>query len=205
MCGRVPATPSAPSDRAVIVLLVYACWWMALLPLGVLLVPELANRPFPRLWWGVAGVVAIGWLADTVAFFLPAPWRWVPSLLYPGAQLTLLALLTVRRPVAWRMIGVCALLTLLSFWQVGAHWPEDLVRTMAWGTMAAIALDSPMARAVRDTVLVTFGLGLVVWVWHVVVLSSFTWWVFQAVQALGVVTFSVGAWRVRLPLAPEAS
>lgn len=176
----------------------YLSWWLAAVPAVVLAVLWAKGRHFDRLWWIVAAVFGLSWLADTVAFALAPAHRWIPSLLYPMAQALLLCAVLLNAANFWRFAGLLTAFLGIALLAGSTHGPDDVLRTLAWVGGGLFTWDSPMPLALRQTLVVTFGLGAVAWVWHMTALTAWpTWYVFQATQAAGVALFCVGAWRVR--------
>lgn len=168
-------------------------WWMALLPLAVLAWRHSRGIRFPRIWWIVASVLAVSWLADTVAVCVPSGARWAVSFTYPSVQAVVLAFALLDVWAAWRFVGLLVAMAIVSGSLHGVGTAEDGLRTVAWIGGGVIAWEAHVPRMVRYTLLATFGLGWFAWFVYTVTPMVSTWFVYQGVRAMGIAVFTVGA------------
>lgn len=159
---------------------------MALGPLLWLVLLRAGGQRPAFLWWILAGVFGISWLADTASHWVS--W-WVVSGLYPIAQVTLLAAALLSRaewlPFCW-WFGAAALLDLLL---AGLGTPELFVHTLAWGALILIVWRHPESHPLRLPVMVSFGLGWLGWIAFLVAPTWGTWGAYQSIRALGLGVF----------------
>src|SRR5260221_2594102 len=79
---------------------------MALLPLLWLGVLAYYGQRRSVLWWTLAIVLGVSWLADTAAHWVDP---WLVSALYPGVQAILLGLVLLPSPAVWPFTGAIGL------------------------------------------------------------------------------------------------
>lgn len=170
-------------------------WWMALIPLATLGVLRLRGQSRARIWWIVAAVLGISWLADTVALAVGHPANWAVSFFYPSVQGIVLAFTLLSGPTALRFVGLLVAMGLVSAASHGLVKPEDGLRTAAWIGGGVIAWDSQLPRFLRYTLLATFGLGWFAWFVYTLEPAVASWAVYQMVRAAGIGLFTVGAVR----------
>ena len=168
---------------------------MGIAPLAVLCGLVLRGTPDAERdvgWWWLAGVFGIEWVADTITHLAPGTGWWV-SASYPGVQaiLTALVLLPKKQAGALVLLVVAASVFLAGFGSEirPARMPDVEFRAVAWLAIVWIVSEQPWLGRVRTAVLVTFGLGLLVWFLHARVLSLWTWYPYQLVRATGITLF----------------
>lgn len=168
---------------------------MALVPLGVLCVQRGRGVRYPKIWWTVAWVLAVSWVADTFGLWLGSPRNWLVSFLYPSVQAAILAFALLSVGSAWRFMGLLAAMGIVSAFSHGLVKPEDGLRTVAWLGGGVVAWDAALPKMLRYTLLVTFGLGWFAWFVFTLNASVATWAVYQVVRLGGIAVFTVGACR----------
>lgn len=165
---------------------------MALIPplwLGVL---HYYGQRRSVLWWTVALVLSVSWLADTAAHWVDP---WLVSACYPAVQALVLAGVVLPRSALWRFAVLVLSTTVATLvWRGGPH-PEVLAHTVAWMGLMVLAWPHP----IRVPVLVTFGLGWLAWLGYNMLPAWGTWGVYQSVRAtgLGVFCWATAPQRVR--------
>lgn len=156
---------------------------MALLP--VLWLAGLAWHGQSRgvLWWTLAVVLGVSWVADTAAHWVDP---WLVSALYPAVQALVFAGVVLPQPALGRFAIIVSLAAGMAIlWRGGPH-PEILAHTVAWTGLIMLAWPH---KAIRLPVLVTFGLGWLAWLGYNFVPSWLTWGVYQSVRAVGLGVF----------------
>lgn len=156
---------------------------MALLPLAWLGWLASNGHRRPVLWWALALVLSVSWIADTAAHWVDP---WLVSALYPAAQAVVLGMVLLPGfalgNLLWIVLGATAVPLL---WRSEAH-PEVFAHTVAWTALVVIAWPH---RDLRAPVVVTFGLGWLAWLGYNMLPSWGTWGAYQGVRALGLGAF----------------
>ncbi len=136
--------------------------------------------------WTIAVAFWVSFLAD-MAVRAHHDWQWVVSPVYLVSQGTLMA----GALLAWPTVLALVLPTLVAAGIVamlahGAEGPDILLHTVAFGTIAGLALQRTRY---RSALLVGFGVGLVAWWAYCASPSMATWAAYQSCRALAVVLF----------------
>lgn len=156
---------------------------MALLPLLWLGVLAWYGQQRGVLWWTLALVLGVSWMADTAAHWVDP---WLVSALYPAVQACVFASIVLPSPALEHFVGLVSLATALAIhWRGGPH-PEVLAHTVAWTGLVMITWPH---REIRLPVLVTFGLGWLAWLGYNMLPAWGTWGTYQGVRALGLGVF----------------
>lgn len=163
---------------------------MALLPL--LWLGGLAFHGHPRdvEWWALASTFGISWLADTLAHTVDP---WLVSALYPVVQASLLGMLLLPAPAAWRFVLLVIGAGIVALLVRGVARPDVFVRTVAW--VGIVLLVWPQRSRLRLVVLSTFGLSWLGWIGYSLSPGWATWGTYQGVRALGLGVFCWAAWH----------
>ena len=156
---------------------------MSLLPLLWLGILAHHGQHRSVVWWALAIVLGVSWLADTVAHWIDP---WLVGMTYPLVQALVLACVLLPTPALWRFALVVLAMGggALLFGRVG-H-PDVLARTVAWSGLLVIAWPR---RELRLPVAMTFGLGWLGWVAYSVAPGWATWGTYQSIRAIGLGTF----------------
>lgn len=154
---------------------------MALVPLLWLGVLAFYGQRRSALWWTLAVVLGISWLADTAAHWINP---WIVSAFYPLVQAAIFGIILLPTPALWRFLGLLAV-TGLGVGSFHAK-PDVLGRTIAWTGLLVVAWPH---KELRVPVVVTFGLGWLAWLAYSFAPSWGTWGLFQGVRAVGLGTF----------------
>ena len=156
---------------------------MALLPviwLGVL--SSYGQRRSP-LWWALALVLAVSWIADTAAHFIDP---WIVSAIYPFIQALLLSIVLLPLAALRQVAVVLISVGVLMLWLGGATHPEVIGRTITWTSLLVVAWPH---QAIRWPIVLTFGLGWLGWIAYSLHPGWATWGCFQGIRALGLGSF----------------
>lgn len=156
---------------------------MALIPLLWLGCLRYCGQHRSPLWWALALVLAISWVADTVAHVVDP---WLTSAIYPLLQALILSIVLLPRRALIRFAAVFLGIGVLTFWLSGATHPEVIGRTIAWSGLLVVAWPH---QAIRWPVMITFGLGWLGWIAYSISPGWGTWSVFQGIRALGLGSF----------------
>lgn len=156
---------------------------MALLPLLWLGVLAWYGQSRGVLWWTLALVLGVSWMADTAAHWVDP---WLVSALYPLAQASILGIVLLPSPVLWRFLGAVVGLGIATLLLRGLARPEVFAHTLAWAGMVMIAWPH---RTIRFPVAAAFGLGWLAWVAYSIAPGWGTWGVYQGVRAVGLGVF----------------
>ena len=152
--------------------------YLALLPLLWLVILTQCGQRRSVLWWLGASVLAVSWVADSLAHVVDP---WLVSGLYPLAQLWLVGLAVLPKPVARRLlIGVLGLAIILAAFR-GEARPDVLIRAVCWMGVVVILWDSPL----RMTVVLSFGVCWIAWLVYSLTPGWTTWGIYQSIRAAG--------------------
>lgn len=166
--------------------------YMALLPLVWLTVLVSQGHRRSVIWWGLAVVFAVSWVADTAAHFVDP---WLVSALYPLAQALVLGIVILPPQAAarWTALVIGAG---LGAWSVrGIARPDIFVHTVAWVGMILVVWNYP--GRLRQVVVSAFGIGWLAWVVYSIDPSWATWGLYQGVRALSLGAFCWATLPVR--------
>jgi hypothetical protein len=117
------------------------------------------------------------------------------SLVYPVSQAAIIGAVLLDRGEA--LFFVCALVMVgvtAVLWR-GVGFPDVVVHTVAWGSVALIALDRPALGRLRLALLVAFAGGWLAWVGYTITPGWTTWLCYQGVRAAGLACFCWAATR----------
>lgn len=167
---------------------------LELIPLTWLVLLHRDGQKRGAAWWWLAAAFTVSWVADAIARELPPDERWVVSLVYVVSQAALIGAVFLDRLDALRftlVLGMVGVADVLLFGRAVLAGPDILLRTVAWGSVAGLAWQTP-AR-VRASLLVTFGLGLVCWLAYTAVPGWTTYLTYKAAWTTGLVVFCAAA------------
>lgn len=163
---------------------------LGLVPLVALALLRARGHRRDAAWWWMAVAFAVSFVADAVT--LVAPHRYVAQV-YPFLQAgILLAVLLPRRwvEVAGALLLAAAAVSITGR-SGGGH--DVLLRTVAFGMVAAVAWVRVPRGTLRTALVVGFGGGAVAWWGYVVAPGWVSWSALQAVRLVAVVGFAKAA------------
>lgn len=164
---------------------------MALLPLGWLV---LKGRKLDIAWWLLAGAFAVSWLADTAAnWFDP----WIIGAVYPVSQAAIVAAVFLDRRNTLKLILILLLVGVVDVFWKGVDSPDILLRTVAWLSIVGIAYPLKQLGTLRVSLLVSFGVGWLAWMWYAMNPGWPSWIGYQSVRLVGILLF---CWAATSPL-----
>jgi hypothetical protein len=135
----------------------------------------------------MAGAFFVSWIAD--ACTLAGVDSHLVSLVYPVSQAALVgAVLLDREEAAIFVAGLVSIGVVAVLWK-GVGTPDVLVHTVAWASIAIVALDRAALGKLRLALLVAFGFGWLAWLGYTLSPGWPTWLAYQGVRALGIGTF----------------
>lgn len=148
-------------------------------------------------WWWMAGGFAVSFVADAIArVSQPA----FVSQLYPVTQAAVFVLvLAPKRSREW-ILGALLCAAAVSVALRDAQGFDVLLRTVAWGIVAVLALS--VTERLRMALLVYFALGAVLWTAYVLSPGWVTWLAYQGTRALGVSLWCMAAWHTSRRVGP---
>lgn len=156
---------------------------MALLPLLWLGGLAWHHQRRPVLWWALAIVLSVSWVADTAAHWMDP---WIAMAIYPAIQALVLGAVLLPMPALGRFAALIVAATVLPLLYRGVAHPDIFARTACWAGLLTIAWPY---REIRFPVLVTFGLGWLAWLGYNFAPSWGTWGTYQSIRAVGLGTF----------------
>lgn len=154
---------------------------MALLPLLWLGCLAFYRQSRSALWWTLALVLGVSWMADTAAHWLDP---WIISRTYPLVQALALGIVVLPEPRVWRL-----LLVLVSAWLVSAATvgPDIVTHTVAW-TSIVLMVWPPRDRVQRAMALIFAGTWLG-WMAYTIAPGWWSWGAYQGLRAVGLGVF----------------
>lgn len=156
---------------------------MALLPLlwlGVL--AHYGQRRFV-LWWMLALVLGVSWIADSAAHWVE-PWK--VSAVYPSVQAMIVAIVLLPNPALARFAALIVAATAVPLLWRGVGHPDVVSHTVAWAGLATLCWPH---RTLRAPIAVTFGVGWLGWLAYSIAPGWGTWGAYQSIRALGLGVF----------------
>jgi hypothetical protein len=138
-------------------------------------------------WWWLAGAFFVSFIADSFALAGVEPW--LMSLVYPVSQAAIVGAVLLDREDAVLFVLALGLIGFLAVLWKGVGTPDVLVHTVAWASIAIIALDREALGKLRLALLVAFGFGWLAWLGYTLSLGWPTWLAYQGVRAIGIGTF----------------
>jgi len=157
--------------------------WMGLIPVIWLGTLAYCGQRRSPLWWALALVLAVSWVADTVAHVVDP---WLVSAIYPLLQALILSIILLPRRALQQVAAVLIGIGALTLWLGGATHPEVIGRTIAWTGLLVVAWPH---HAIRWPVIITFGLGWLGWIAYSISPGWWTWGIFQSIRAVGLGSF----------------
>lgn len=163
---------------------------MALLPLVWLACLAHIGKSRNAAWWWLATALAISWLADLAGDLLPASFSWVPVLVYPVLQASLIGAVFLPRKQAISLLGILAGVAFVVALSGGSRGPEVVSSSSCRLAVVGIILIRPAVPfRLRAALFVYFGVGLMAWLAHVQRLDLLSYYVYQAVRLVGLILF----------------
>ena len=162
---------------------------MALLPLAWLVWRQVRGHRSELSWWLLAGAFGVSWIADTAAHVLSRDYNWVPSLTYPVLQTAVIAFVLLPRRTAAAFATCLIAVALIVILADGAEAPDLVLRSVAWLSIIAMVWLVEMPTRLRACLIVSFGVGLALWMavlrWPI----AATWYVYQINRLIGLLLF----------------
>jgi hypothetical protein len=138
-------------------------------------------------WWWLAGAFFVSFIADSFALAGIEPW--LMSLVYPVSQAAIIGAVLLDREDAILFVLSLATVGILAVLWRGVGAPDVLVHTVAWASVAVIAVDRAALGRLRVALLVAFGVGWCAWLAYTIAPGLPTWLGYQGVRALGIGCF----------------
>ncbi|MCY7380685.1 MAG: hypothetical protein LH467_15260 [Gemmatimonadaceae bacterium] len=181
-----------------------AAWCIGLIPLGTLVVLHLMGRRRDVAWWWLACAFLVSWFADAAARWYIIP-PLVVSTVYPVTQSALVGAVLMPRRDAITFTVTIIVVALLTVAGWGIDGPDVLFRTVAWLTLAVLALSRWELGLLRWSLVLAFGLGWMAWLAYAFWPGWGSWGAYQAVRLASVLVFvrAVVALQTTLRLLPR--
>lgn len=161
---------------------------LGLVPLAWLVALRTGGHRLPAAWWWVAWAYAVSFAANTAAHWLDG---WAVGTVYPLTQAAFVGAVLLTRRQLYRFLGVMVVVAI-----IGAGLDSSIpLRTVAWGTIAGLAWQRRDLGPLRPALLVTFGLGCLVWWWRATARDLPSWAATQTVWLVGTVWYCWAAFR----------
>ena len=162
-------------------------------PLLTLAALRVAGHRRSAAFWWLAAAFGVSLAADLLTLLWP---HQLIHQTYPVLQAGLFALaLLPRRAVSWVMVAVLAAAS-TSIMARGADGLDILLRVVAWGSVAGIGWFAKDA-ALRASLLIAFGVGLLGWLAYVYAPGWWTWGFLQTCRVVGTGWFVVAVVRAK--------
>jgi hypothetical protein len=163
---------------------------MGLIPLLWLVVLHFKGKACDRAWWFLAGAFTVSWVADSVSHWTGVPFV---GILYPMAQTILVAFVFWDRDRALWLIVAIGFVGIADIAWHGVNGPDILLRTVAWLSIVGIVYPIWQLGRLRTSLLVTFGLGWLLWMCYAGWPGWWSWGFYQASRLLGIGLFCIAA------------
>lgn len=138
--------------------------WLGLVPvLWCALCRWPLKRPPSRDAWIIAAALLVSFGADVSAYRLSEEAYTVVANWYPLSQATAVAFVLLDREKVAGYFNVLLVTALLAVLWQGPAGQDLLFRTVAWGSITALALQAWELGGLRSVLLLTFGWGLLCW------------------------------------------
>jgi hypothetical protein len=182
-------------------LIAYGAWQLGIVPLAwltFLAVRRDAHRGAE--WWWLAGAFFVSWIADACALTVGEPW--LMSLVYPVSQAAIVGAVLLDREEAVLFVIALVIVGIMAVLWKGVGTPDVLLHTVAWLSVAIIALDHVALGRLRLALLAAFGFGWIAWIGFTLTPGIPTpygysnWLAYQGVRAIGIGTF---CWAAMYP------
>lgn len=158
---------------------------MALVPLLWLGVLAYYRQPHSALWWAVALVLGISWIADTAAHWVDP---WTVSRVYPLAQAGVLGLVLLPPAQLRRLVIVLAGAGLVAAQTTG---PDLVTHTVAWSGIVLMLWQ-------RRALVTIFAMMWLGWAAYTIAPAWWSWGVYQGLRAGGLGLFCWASAPVRV-------
>lgn len=136
-------------------------YWLELTPLLCLCILAFFGKDRDIIWWLLACVFAVSWLADTCTLYKIAD-QWVISLVYPILQASIVGVALLEQRETNQLLWVLmASSVIVGTWH-DVFGPDILLRTVCWGSIAGITW-SRTSKKLAASFLISFGGGLLCW------------------------------------------
>jgi hypothetical protein len=156
---------------------------LSLLPLLWLGVLAYYRQPRSVLWWTLALVLAVSWLADTAAHWLDP---WLVSRTYPLVQALALGAVLLPTDRLWRLVLVLMGAAAIA---AGTTGPDIVTHTIAWTSI--LVMVWPAQDSARRTIALIFLGNWLGWIAYTIAPGWWAWSIYQGLRAIG---FGVFCW-----------
>jgi hypothetical protein len=161
----------------------YVAYVVGAVPLAWLAMLATRGRRCDVAWWWLAGAFFVSFIADSFALAGVEPW--LMSLVYPVSQAAIVGAVLLDREEAVIFVAALMAIGVVAVLWLGVGTPDVLVHTVAWASIAIVALDRESLGRLRLALLVSFGFGWLAWIGYTISPSWPTWLCYQGVRALG--------------------
>lgn len=167
---------------------------MGAIPLLWLITLTVRGKPREPQWWTLAIAFFVSWLADSaVDAHMNA---WVVSVAFPVGQTALIGAVFFNPVPAMLLAVVLVVVGCLAVAVQGVSGPDVILSSVAALAVILCVWNSPQ-RKVRASLLVYFGLGQVAWLILAALMTTPTWYGYQACRLIGLLLFCWASWNVR--------
>lgn len=164
---------------------------MGIVPLFWCVALTATGRRLSGLHWWLALAFGVSWVADWAThWYSPVS----VGIVYPLVQSGMI--LVVLAPTARAgLLTTIGLATLGAIWWRGLPAADLLPRTVAWLATVALVWPRRDLGAIREALLIAFGLGWVCWVGYHLWPGWTTWGLYQGVRAVSLGWFCWATWK----------
>lgn len=144
-------------------------------------------------WWWLGGAFFVSFIADSFALAGVEPW--LMSLVYPVSQAAIVGAVLLEREDAGLFVLALVTMGIVAVLWRGVGTPDVVVHTVAWGSIAVVALDRAALGRLRLALIVAFGFGWIAWIGYTITPGWTSWICYQGLRALGIGCFCWAASR----------
>jgi hypothetical protein len=136
------------------------------------------------LWWMLALMVGVSWMADTAAHWVDP---WLVSRTYPLAQALVVGVVLLSADRLWRLAVILGTAWLIAASTTG---PDILTHTVAWTSILVMVWPATdVARRTAALLVLSTWLG---WIAYTIAPGWWSWGIYQGLRASG---FGLFCWQ----------
>lgn len=141
-------------------------------------------------WLWLAGAFFVSWLADTASHWTGHP---LVSVTYPVTQAGIISAVFLNRYDAMKLVAVIVVVGVADVLWQGVQGPDILLRTVAWLSIVGIAYPLKQLGKLRVSLLVSFGVGWLAWMWYAMNPGWPSYLGYQGIRLMGILLFCLAA------------
>lgn len=175
----------------------YLAYALGIIPLLWLSAMALEGDRFDASWWWLAGAFGVSFLADSAALCGVRPD--LVGNAFPIVQASIIGMVLMNRRAAGNLVGALMVIGLLAVQIQGAAGIDVILSTVAFGAVSIMVWPRRELLGLRDSLLMTFGVGLVAWWGYAAWPGWLSWGLYQFARACGTGLFVLASLRNNRP------